>query len=91
MKLPLYLRLLSRPNPQERVVESSNISTHGVCFISDDDLMVGEPVQITLSMPAEITGDPEEMLCFSGRVVHTSPVGNRQRAIGVQFVYSERV
>jgi hypothetical protein len=91
LKLPIYIRLVSRPNPEAQGAESFDISNHGVCFISEADLAVGEPIQITLSLPTVITGEPEEMRCFTGRIVHISQGGTRQRAIGVQFVYSEKI
>jgi hypothetical protein len=92
LKIPLQIRLISRPSPSECVGESINVSSHGVYLISDGDFTVGESIQITLSMPAEISGQAkEERRCFTGHVIHATPVGNRQQVIGVQFVYSEKI
>jgi hypothetical protein len=89
--LPLHIRLLLRPRPNSSFAEAIDVSSEGVCFISDIDLMVGEPIQITLPMPEEITGAPEEMRCYSGRVVHVRPVGDCQLVVGVQFIFFESV
>jgi hypothetical protein len=62
-----------------------------VCFISELDLAVDELIQITLPMPEEVTGVPEKMQRFTGRVAYVNPIGNRQHSIGVKFIYSERV
>jgi len=62
-----------------------------VCFISELDLAVDEPIQITLPMPEEVTGVPQKMQSFTGRVVYVNLFGDRQQSIGVHFIYSENV
>jgi hypothetical protein len=54
----------------EHFTEALNVSRGGFFFASSAPLQIGMPIEVTLRMPAEVTGkEPEETRC-TARVVH---------------------
>lgn len=69
LSLPVIIRV-----PVERQAESRNgrtrdISTRGVYFVIDRDLEAGSELDITLTLPAEITRGSEVLVRAQGKVV----------------------
>ena len=54
----------------EHFTEALNISRGGFYFASSAPLQVGMPMEVTLRMPGEVTGNQTEELHCSARVVH---------------------
>ena len=69
LSLPVIIRL-----PTEREVDSSegktrDISTRGLYFVIEQDLSAGSELDITLTLPAEITHGTEVFVRALGKVV----------------------
>jgi c-di-GMP-binding flagellar brake protein YcgR len=69
LSLPVIIRL-----PTERAVDrqkgkTRDISTRGLYFVIEQDLEAGSELDITLTLPAEITHDTEVFVRALGKVV----------------------
>jgi PilZ domain len=69
LSLPVIIRV-----PAERVVDSQegktrDISTRGLYFVIEQDLKTGSELDITLTLPAEITHGAEVFVRALGKVV----------------------
>jgi|SRR5579864_6052119 len=63
--------------------EALNLSERGVYFTSRERLQVGEPLEMYLTLPRELTGrSPEQVRC-SARVVHVEDRPDPQGARGI--------
>jgi hypothetical protein len=75
----------------ENGATSVNVSTSGVYFISSVPLLVGENIEVSMTMPRSLTGEKSSKRLFTGRVKHVNlqgaPAGYSR--IGVQFLYYE--
>jgi len=85
-RVPLLIRVKSQSGQTEFVAESINISSQGVCFLTNIEIDPSEPIEVIVLMPTEISRKPQTQ-CFHGRVVHVATRGE-QKEIGVQFIYS---
>lgn len=91
VRIPLRIRLLDSPSLPDREAESANISSRGVYFASNFPFQVGERVEVLLTMPEEVIGQPVRDWHCHGRIVRTqheeeptAPIG-----VGVEFLYYE--
>jgi len=69
LSLPIIIRI-----PTERLVDTQkgktrDISTRGLYFVLDQDLEAGSELDITLTLPAEITQGSEVFVRALGKVV----------------------
>lgn len=69
LSLPVIIRI-----PAERVLDTQkgktrDISTRGLYFVLDQDLEAGSELDITLTLPAEVTRGSEVFVRASGKVV----------------------
>jgi len=69
LSLPILVRV-----PKEHVGDSQNgktrdISTRGLYFVIDQDLQAGSELDITLTLPGEITRGSEVLVRAMGKVV----------------------
>src|SRR5690348_7159226 len=72
----------------EHFTEALNISRGGFYFASSAPLQVGMPIEVTLKMPGEVTGNQtEEMRCMA-RVVHVrnEAYGDGRIGFGAEIV-----
>jgi hypothetical protein len=71
----------------EQGAESEDLSETGIFFASNVPLTVGTAVQILLTMPEEITGNPTTEWCCTGHVVRLEALDSPQGklGVGVQF------
>jgi PilZ domain len=53
--------------------ETVNLSERGICFRSRENLVVGEPLEMFLTLPRELTGRRSEEVRCSARVVYVDP------------------
>jgi len=73
LTLPIVVRM-----PAERVLATQNgktrdISTRGLYFVIDQSLEAGSQLDITLTLPAEITNGTEVFVRAAGKVVRVEP------------------
>jgi hypothetical protein len=88
LRTPLRFRPLNLAADQsEHFTEAINVSRGGFFFASSAPLQVGMPIEATLRMPAEVTGDqPQETRC-TARVVHmrNEPYGDGRMGFGAEI------
>ena len=85
VRVPLLIRLWKSAAPLRRS-QATNLSRHGVCFVTDLPLQEGSVVQLLLEMPSEIAGKSMD-LNYVGHVVRVQ--GTRFQggpsSVGVRF------
>lgn len=87
LSLPILIRV-----PVEKESSTSNgrtrdISTRGVYFTLDKDVEAGAELDITLTLPAEITRGTEVLVRAQGRVIRVDPQHNAEnQRVGVAAV-----
>lgn len=88
LRTPLRFRALGMASDKtEHFTEALNISRGGFYFASSAPLQVGMPLEATLRMPAEVTGNsPQETRC-TARVVHVrnEPYGDGRIGFGAEI------
>jgi hypothetical protein len=88
IRIPLRFRAINlAADMSEHFTEALNVSRGGFYFASSAPLQVGVPIEVTLRMPAEVTGSkPEETRC-TARVVHVrnEPYGDGRIGFGAEI------
>ncbi len=69
LSLPLTVRLPFGRSAQTQKGKTRDISTRGVYFVIDQDLEAGSELDITLTLPAEVTRGIEVFVRASGKVI----------------------
>jgi c-di-GMP-binding flagellar brake protein YcgR len=69
LSLPVIIRVPISQEREARNGKTRDISTRGVYFILDNDLTAGAELDITLTLPAEITRGTEVYVRAQGKVV----------------------
>jgi hypothetical protein len=71
----------------EHFTEALNVSQGGFYFATSAPLQVGMPIEATLRMPAEVTGNKMKETHCRARVVHvrTEPYGDGRIGFGVEI------
>jgi hypothetical protein len=91
LSLPVMIRIPS-DSSDVRMAGSSkgetlDISTRGMYFVIEQDLQAGSAVDITLTLPSEITHGSEVFVKAAGKVVRVDPRSEaRNMRIGVAAV-----
>ncbi len=69
LSLPVIIRVPISQDREPRNGKTRDISTRGVYFTIDNDLTAGAQLDITLTLPAEITRGTEVYVRAQGKVV----------------------
>ncbi len=69
LSLPVIIRVPVDKQPESRNGKTRDISTRGVYFTIDKDLTSGSELDITLTLPVEITRGTEVFVRAQGKVV----------------------
>jgi hypothetical protein len=88
VRIPLRFRPISLAADQtEHFTEAVNVSRGGFFFVSSAPLQMGMPIEVTLRMPAEVTGTKAEETRCSARVVHVrnQPYGDGRIGFGAEI------
>jgi PilZ domain len=87
LSLPVIIRVPLETNPASRNGKTRDISTRGVYFLLDDDVSTGAELDLTMTLPAEITGGTEVFVRAIGKVVRVEKrAENGHGHIGVAAV-----
>ena len=87
LSLPVIVRVPIEKEAVSRTGKTRDISTQGVYFTLDYDLSAGAELDLTLTVPAEITGGTEVVIRASGKVVRVDKrSGNGDQPVGVAAV-----
>src|SRR5271154_5729927 len=82
LSLPVIIRVAVEKEAGSRNGKTRDISTRGVYFILDNDLNAGSELDLTMTLPAEVTGGTEVFIRAIGKVVRIE----RRSADGDQSV-----
>ena len=88
LRTPLRFRALGvAADRTEHFTEALNVSRGGFFFASSAPLQVGMPIEATLRMPAEVTGNGAQELRCTARVVHVrnEPYGDGRIGFGAEI------
>jgi len=66
-----------------------NLSERGLYFTSREKLSVGEPIEIYLTLPRELTGRSPEPVRCSGRVVHVEDRHDQRGMKGIGAIVDQ--
>jgi c-di-GMP-binding flagellar brake protein YcgR len=69
LSLPVIIRVPVEKDPTSRTGKTRDISTRGVYFTIDQDLGAGAELDITLTLPSEVTRGSEVFIRAMGKVV----------------------
>jgi c-di-GMP-binding flagellar brake protein YcgR len=88
VRTALRFRVLGAASDKtEHFTEALNISRGGFYFASSAPLQVGMPIEATLRMPAEVTGNSAQETRCTARVVHVrnEPYGDGRIGFGAEI------
>jgi PilZ domain len=69
LSLPVIIRIPAEHKEDSQQGKTRDISTRGLYFVIDQDLEAGSELDITLTLPAEITHGTEVFVRAMGKVV----------------------
>ena len=69
LSLPVIIRVPIEKEPAPRTGKTRDISTRGVYFTIDNDFSAGAELDLTMTLPAEVTGGTEVFIRAIGKVV----------------------
>src|ERR1700756_1968956 len=88
LRIPLRFRAIGVTSDRtEHFTEALNISRGGFYFASSAPLQVGMPIEATIRMPAEVTGNAAQEMRCTARVVHVrnEPYGDGRIGFGAEI------
>lgn len=87
LSLPVLVRLPVQRDSQSHNGQTRDISTRGVYFVLNEELLPGTELDFTLTLPAEITRGTEVFVRAHGKVVRLDKRNDdSHNAIGVAAV-----
>ena len=87
LSLPVIIRMPVDKDTSSRSGKTRDISTRGVYFTIDQDLDTGAELDITLTLPSEVTRGSEVFIRAMGKVVRVDKThGNGSSRVGVAAV-----
>jgi len=69
LSLPVIIRIPAERKDDSQEGKTRDISTRGLCFVIDQDLEAGSELDITLTLPSEMTHGTEVFVRATGKVV----------------------
>jgi hypothetical protein len=69
LTLPIIIRIPAERAPDSQQGKTRDISTRGLYFVVDQNMESGSPLDITLTLPTEITHGSEVFVRAHGKVV----------------------
>ena len=88
IRTPLRFRAINlTADKSDHFTEALNVSRGGFYFASSAPLQIGTPIEATLRMPAEVTGNKAEEAKCTARVVHVKnqPYGDGRIGFGAEI------
>jgi c-di-GMP-binding flagellar brake protein YcgR len=73
LTLPISIRFTAESLINRREGKTRDISTRGLYFVVTQDLSAGSDVDITLTLPAEITRGGDVFVRATGKVIRVEP------------------
>ncbi|MBZ5539481.1 MAG: PilZ domain-containing protein [Acidobacteriia bacterium] len=69
LTLPVVIRIPTERKAETQRGKTRDISTRGLYFVIDQDLQAGSELDITLTLPAEVTQGSEVLVRAIGKVI----------------------
>jgi hypothetical protein len=88
IRTPLRFRAINlSADKADHFTEAINVSRGGFFFASSAPLQVGTPIEATLRMPSEVTGEKAQETNCTARVVHMrdQPYGDGRIGFGAEI------
>jgi len=88
VRTPLRFRATNlSADKSDHFTEAINVSRGGFYFASSAPLQIGTPIEATLRMPSEVTGDKAQETNCTARVVHmrNQPYGDGRIGFGAEI------
>ncbi len=76
LSLPVVVRIPTERMNGNQAGQTRDISTRGLYFVIDQDLEAGSEIDITLTLPAEVTHSTEVFVRALGKVVRVERRGD---------------
>lgn len=87
LSLPVIIRLPIENEALSRDGRTGNISTMGVYFTIGNDLIAGAQLELTMTLPAQVTGGTDVFIRATGKVVRVDKrSGKGEKLVGVAAV-----
>jgi c-di-GMP-binding flagellar brake protein YcgR len=87
LTLPISIRFTAETMLNRREGKTRDISTRGLYFVVTQDLSAGSDVDITLTLPAEVTKGGDVFVRAQGKVIRVEPrVEDGEPRLGVAAV-----
>jgi PilZ domain len=84
LSVPVQLRVgASNSGPDSLIGETVNYSDRGVYFTTTRPLNVGDRLEMSFTIPRELSGRNSENVQCSGRVVHVHPPAAKNGRTGI--------
>ena len=77
LSLPVAIRVPVEKESVSYTGKTRDISTHGVYMLLDADLASGTELDLTMTLPAEVTGGTEVFIRATGKVVRIEKTPSR--------------
>lgn len=88
VSLPVSVRIPIEKEAASRTGKTRDISTRGVYFTLDKELNTGPELDLTVTLPVEVTGGTEVFIKATGKVVRVDKrSGNGDKTVGVAAVF----
>ena len=88
LSLPVLVRAPIDKEAASRTGETRDISTRGVYFTIDNNLSAGAELDLTMILPAEVTGGTEVFIKATGKVIRVDKrSGNGDQKVDVAAVF----
>ena len=88
LSLPIIVRAPIDKEAAFRTGKTRDISTRGVYFTIDNNLSAGAELDLTMILPAEVTGDTEVFIRATGKVIRVDKrSGNGDQKVDVAAVF----
>lgn len=84
LSLPIIVRMAAEKLSAQQACKTRDISTRGLYFVIDQDLEAGSVLELTLTLPPDVTRGTEVFVHASGRVIRVEPRiedGNARKGI----------
>ena len=86
LTLPVVIRVPIERETVPRSGKTRDISTHGVYLLVDNELSTGAELDLTMTLPAEVTGGTEVFIRAIGKVVRVEQTPQSNSDLGVAAV-----
>lgn len=76
LSLPVIVRIPKERTNAKQNGQTRDISTRGLYFVINQDLQAGSELDITLTLPAEVTNSSEVFVRATGKVIRVERKGD---------------